>query len=121
MKRRVLVVDDDPDLRDTLAEVLANAGYHVETAATGAIALDLLERAVALPYLILLDMMMPVMDGWAFSEAKRKVPALARIPVIVFSAHADLTDAANDVHAVSALKKPLGAKPLLDAIASRVR
>ncbi len=120
MNRRVLVVDDDPDLRETVADVLTRAGYRVATASNGAVALEMLKAGDALPDLILLDMMMPVMDGWAFSEEKRKLPELAGIPVIVFSAHADISDAASRVNAVSSLRKPLRAKPLLAAVASQV-
>ena len=120
MTARVLVVDADPDLRETVADLLAGAGYQVETAENGAIALDLLARSTELPDLILLDMMMPVMDGWDFSEEKRKVSELADIPVIVFSAHADIAEAARAVHAVASLRKPLRLKTLLDAIASHL-
>jgi CheY-like chemotaxis protein len=82
---RILVVEDDPSIREALAELLTEEGYAVASAANGAEALALLELE-APPSLILLDLMMPVMDGWAFRSAQRRDPRLSRIPVLVLSA-----------------------------------
>jgi CheY-like chemotaxis protein len=82
---RILVVEDDHAIRESIAELLADEGYAVACAANGAEALDLL-MADAAPSLILLDLMMPVMDGWAFRSAQRQDPRFAGIPVLVLSA-----------------------------------
>ena len=116
----VLIVDDDDDLRETVADLLVSAGYRVNTADNGQSALEWLDHALALPDLILLDLMMPVMDGWAFGEAKRRRPRLANIPVIVFSANADIADSVNAVGAVAILAKPLHARALLDEISRQL-
>jgi len=82
---RILVVEDDPAIRQTVAEVLADEGFDVACAVNGADALAHLAAAAA-PDLILLDLSMPVMDGWAFRSAQRSDPRLARIPTVVVSA-----------------------------------
>jgi CheY-like chemotaxis protein len=87
-ERRVLVVDDDPGIRRMVSLVLAGEGYDVRTAEDGRQALDLL--ASWHPAVILLDLMMPVMDGWTFLVAQQADPVLAPIPVIVMSASGDL-------------------------------
>jgi CheY-like chemotaxis protein len=85
----VLVVDDDTDIRETLADLLIDEGYQVEQAENGKQALDWLERpGQAQPRLILLDLMMPVMSGLQFHEALLARPALASIPVVFLSADA---------------------------------
>jgi CheY-like chemotaxis protein len=81
---RVLIVEDDRDIRETLVELLASAGYETAQAANGRDALDAARHAR--PQLIVLDLMMPVMDGWQFRSEQRRDPALAPIPVIVISA-----------------------------------
>jgi CheY-like chemotaxis protein len=81
----VLVVEDEPDIRDAIAEALSAEGYSVRLAAHGREALDGLRRGTTAD-VIVLDMMMPVMDGWQFLVAKQADPALAMIPVIVTSA-----------------------------------
>jgi two-component system, chemotaxis family, chemotaxis protein CheY len=80
----VLVVDDDYDIRELIAEALVLDGYRVRTARNGKVALE--QAWVDPPDLIVLDLMMPVMNGWQFLEALRGVPRLATIPVIVVSA-----------------------------------
>jgi DNA-binding response OmpR family regulator len=82
---RLLVVDDEPDIRDAVAEALHDEGFEVETARDGRQAL---EKAAARTGLsaILLDLMMPGMNGWQFRERQRLDPALAGIPVIIVSA-----------------------------------
>lgn len=83
--RTVLIVDDDLDLRNTLREVLEDQGYKVETAINGREALDHLRRG-RLPRVVVLDLMMPVMDGWQLIEEMKQDPKLARLPVLVISA-----------------------------------
>jgi CheY-like chemotaxis protein len=94
--KRVLVVDDDDDIRAILVELLVGEGYWAVAAADGEQALRIASRFP--PDVILLDLMMPVMSGWQFRAAQRKDPALADIPVIVVSAFAnDLDDVAGFV------------------------
>lgn len=81
---RILVVDDDPDLRRSLAEVLEEEGFEVSCARNGEEALRALEGSP--PSAILLDLTMPVMDGWAFRARQRSDERLAHIPTVVISA-----------------------------------
>jgi len=83
--RKILLVDDDPDIRDALANILHGEGYQVCCLANGVEALALL-RTAARPDAIILDMMMPEMDGWEFSEELRAHPELGAPPVIYVSA-----------------------------------
>jgi CheY-like chemotaxis protein len=80
----ILVIDDDDDIRDTLAEVLEEIGYSVATASQGSEALELLQEVT--PQVILLDLNMPVMSGAEFRAAQRRDPALREIPTIVMTA-----------------------------------
>jgi CheY-like chemotaxis protein len=82
---RILVVEDDTDLRRSLAEVLEDEGCAVDCARDGAEALAHLERSEA-PGAILLDLSMPGMDGWTFRSRQRSDPRLSRIPTVVISA-----------------------------------
>ena len=81
----VFVVEDDADTREMLCRFLELEGYHVESAVNGQQALERL-HAGAHPSVILLDLMMPVMDGWQFRHAQAQDAALSTIPVIVVSA-----------------------------------
>ena len=89
MEHVVLVVDDDRDIRDSLIELLERYGYRAAGAANGREALAVLEASPHLPCLILLDLMMPVLDGRGFREEQRKHAAWRTIPVIVISAYSD--------------------------------
>jgi CheY-like chemotaxis protein len=82
----LLVVDDDPAIRETLADILHDEGYVVMTAANGQDALSRLRASGATPCVILLDLMMPVMSGPEFYDEMQHDPSLASIPVIVISA-----------------------------------
>ena len=86
------VVDDDPDMREALRLVLELRGYSVEEAADGQRALELL-RSNPGCCLILLDLMMPGMNGWQFRKAQQEAPELAAIPVVVLSAMRDVCTA----------------------------
>ena len=83
------MVDDDTDLREALEEVLRDAGYTVLGAGNGLQALEVLRKEPVTPSLVLLDMMMPVMDGATFGRQMRQVEAWSDIPVLVFSASAN--------------------------------
>lgn len=113
---RVLIIEDDDDIRETLFEVLEDNGFEPSAAANGAEALALLRSAAAKPNVILLDMMMPVLDGWGFRSAQLADPALSEIPVIVLTAHASIEETARTLGATGFLRKPVRLDPLLDAI-----
>ena len=109
--KRILVVDDDHDIRESLAEVLGELGYDVAIAGNGREALDELGRAPTAA--VLLDLMMPVMDGWQFRDAQRRTPALAAVPVIVISADGNVATSAASLQARAFLRKPIHINDLL--------
>ncbi|HZY02629.1 MAG TPA: response regulator [Anaeromyxobacteraceae bacterium] len=81
----ILVVDDDDDFRETLAEVLAEAGYPVQQAGNGEAALH--KVAEEAPGIVLLDLKMPVLDGWGVMERMRAEPRSAAVPILILSAY----------------------------------
>jgi two-component system response regulator CpxR len=107
--RPVLIVDDDPDIRDTLRFVLEDAGYPVYSAENGRDALKVLDTVPRPPGLILLDLMMPVMSGDELLRALKQVRALADIPVTVVTA----SGASQPPLASGLLKKPVDLDALL--------
>jgi CheY-like chemotaxis protein len=113
----VLVVDDDGDVRDVLREVLEENGYLVRTAGDGREALAVLRREPRTS-LILLDVMMPVMDGWEFRAEQVQDAAIADIPVVVITAVGDADEKAKAMAAAGALRKPVRLKDLLAAVAA---
>jgi len=116
MPHRVLVVDDDTEIRDSLMEVLRDHGYEVLGASNGRDALDKLQGAgESLPCMIFLDLMMPVMDGAAFREEQLRQPELAAIPVVVISAYRDLADKVKAMQLSEHLGKPLRLDDLIAA------
>jgi len=109
---RILVVDDDDTLRDTLAELLELEGYTVQTAADGAHALFLTMRDA--PELVLLDLRMPLLDGWGFKrELQRRG---LDVPIVVMTAGEDASSAADELGADEAVGKPFQIVELLTAI-----
>ena len=111
----VLIVEDDTDLRETLADLLQAEGYRTAEAANGREALTRLRQA-GLPCLILLDLMMPVMNGWEFREALRQDAALASIPVAILTGVRNSTDQAAALDAVGYFQKPLDFDALLATV-----
>src|SRR5262249_26330672 len=85
-EHHILLVEDDGDTRDGITPVLEGVGYKVESVTNGQEALDQLRTSTAPPCLILLDLMMPVMDGWQFRDEQQRDPFLSSIPVVVVSA-----------------------------------
>ena len=114
----VLIVEDDEDLRDMMAQMLTIEGFQTATAANGREALEYLHHT-SKPNLILLDLMMPVMDGWEFRRQQKADPAIAPVPVIVLSA-LDPSRAAG-VDAAAFLKKPLDFDRLLELVRAHCR
>lgn len=104
---KVLVVEDDEDLRDGLAYLIERQGHRVVTAHNGVDALARLESMRAPPCLIILDLMMPDMDGWAFRRELLARPELSGIPVLLVSGVADIDEVAQTLKAVDYLKKPV--------------
>lgn len=112
----ILVVDDHYEIRVALAELLEDEGYQVITAAHGQEALTLLRRGTVRPALIVLDVMMPVMDGWTFREIQASDPALQAIPVVVISAISNVQPPRHPVPAAAYLPKPLNFALLLETV-----
>ena len=110
-KHPVIIVEDDDDIRDTFREVLEAEGYHVLTAANGKVALDLLEDMEETPCLVLLDLMMPVMNGWQLMATLKSRRGFRRIPVVVVSAAPSHTTGAARV-----IRKPIDVDDLLETV-----
>lgn len=113
---QVLVVEDDPDVRASLEEVLEDADYTPISAANGRDALERLRACEPKPCLILLDMMMPVMDGREFRSLQQDDPELAGIPVVLLTADARLDQTAEALKPAAALRKPVNLDALLAAV-----
>ncbi len=114
---RILLVEDDDALREVLAEVLADEGYEVDCAANGREALEHLRGSVPSPDAILLDLVMPVMDGWAFRDAQRRSQRLAVIPTLVLSAsYPPDSPRMRSLGAQAVLSKPVSMERLIGAL-----
>ncbi len=111
-ERMVMVVEDDAAIREVVVEILALEGFSPIAARNGAEALARLRRDRLAPELILLDLMMPVMDGWQFRSEQLRDPALARIPVVLMSASEP-----DGLVADARVTKPFEVTALLAAIA----
>ena len=109
----ILVVDDDGGIRHLLTVFLTHKGYSAVGVANGAEALHYLQHSHTRPQLILLDLMMPVMDGAAFRRQQQQTPEFAAIPVVVLSATADLQEQAPTLRAAAYLPKPIDLDTLL--------
>jgi CheY-like chemotaxis protein len=115
--RGILLVEDDADIRQTLGEVLEEEGYRVTVAADGFEALERL-KARPLPNLIILDLMMPGMDGVQFRAEQIKLDECAAIPLVILSADSRTHDVARDLGARVCLRKPVDLGELLDVVES---
>ncbi len=114
-----MIVEDDPDIREVLSQVLEFEGYSVCGAENGSDALDIL-RAGTKPNLIILDLMMPVMDGWQFRAEQKQDPGWAAIPVVILSADGNVYQKAATIGAVGYLKKPVELETLIDTVSRAV-
>lgn len=112
----ILLIEDDESIREITKELLETEGYKTVVAANGQIALDILNACTNgdLPKVILLDLMMPVMDGWQFMEQKRLNDKLSNIPVVAFSALEErkISSARTD----DVIRKPIHPEMMLKVI-----
>lgn len=111
---RILVVEDDANLRETLAEILADDGHEVRVATDGAAALETLGGWT--PEVIVLDLMMPRMDGFAFRARQRDASAHAPAKILVVSAARDVESAADELDADAWLVKPFGLEDVVTSV-----
>jgi CheY-like chemotaxis protein len=112
----ILVVEDDPDIRESVVEILEDEGHRVTSAGDGREALDLLQSASPAPDLILLDLMMPIMSGYQFREEQLKLPAFASIPVLIVTADVNARVKVESLQVAGFVQKPLKIQPLLDLV-----
>ena len=117
--RTVLIVDDDYPLREALRGIMEEEGFRPLVACNGAEALEIIRREGP-PFLILLDLMMPVMDGWQFQAALENSPELLKVPVIIISDHVQSRVIAGARGIRFFVKKPVAVPELL-AYVSRYR
>ena len=99
----VMVIEDDHDVRVSLRSILEDEGFEVITATNGRDAISVLRSHTLLPGLILLDLRMPIMDGWAFASVLKSDPVLAAVPVVVITADTR----SPPVNVIEVLQKPL--------------
>ncbi len=118
MAGRILIIEDEENIQSLVEEVLSEEGYDVVVAEHGAAALALLDKWT--PDVILLDMWMPIMDGWQFAQAYRQTSG-TRAPIVVMSAVLDAGDQPVEIEADSFLAKPLDLDELLDIVGQYTR
>ena len=117
-EHRVLVIDDDDNLRYLLQLIFEDAGYAVEAARDGELALAQLRAAPAQPCVILLDLNMPTMTGWEFRAEQQQDASIAQIPVIVMSADRSVEQDPPSLAAARYFRKPFHFPELLAAVAA---
>ena len=110
---RLLIVDDDPELRQSAVDALSDAGYDTAVAGNGWEALAA-TQGPQVPQLILLDLMMPDMNGWQFREAQQRDARIRDIPLVVITASRDLVN--HPIDADGVLLKPFGLNDLLGQV-----
>jgi CheY-like chemotaxis protein len=109
----ILIVEDDQDIRDILELTLKVEGYEVLTAINGAEAFKVLSDS-PMPCLILLDLMMPVMDGWTFAQKIENDPSLADIPIVLVTAYSEKAKSVK--RALRIIPKPINFDDLISTV-----
>jgi len=112
----VLLVDDESDLRESIAELLQFEGYQVAEVSNGQEALDFLRKFAPPPCLVLLDMMMPVMGGKEFRRAQLSDPKIAKIPIAVMTAGRLTSEVIQELAPQELIKKPINLEAFLETI-----
>ena len=118
--KQILVVDDDTDIREVLTDTLTDEGFPADAVSNGQEALEILRGSPPHPRVILLDLMMPVMDGLSFLKVREADPEIATIPVIVLTAAGRGRDLLGAYDVRACLAKPFALTSLLTAIAACV-
>ncbi len=113
----ILIVDDDADIRLALSQALQFEGYRTTTAVNGAEALKQMRQG-GRPCLILLDLMMPVMNGWEFRVEQQQDPELAAIPVVILTGDGRIRQKQESLRVTDGLRKPVELESLLSMVAS---
>lgn len=119
LEKSVLVIEDDEDVRSVICDVLEDSGYIATGARNGQQAIEMLESGLR-PQLIVLDLTMPIMDGWSFRHWQLRESAVASIPVLLLSAIRNLGAEADELAPVGVIEKPVDLDALLDAVARHV-
>lgn len=109
--KNILVIEDDQAIRDSIKMALEFEGYNVFTAANGKEGIEVLQK-MPRPCIILLDLMMPIMNGWDFVDTVEKDMVLATIPVVVVSAYSE----GREIKASGIIKKPVDLNALLNLV-----
>jgi CheY-like chemotaxis protein len=112
----VMLVEDDDETREALATILEDARYRVLRAANGAAAWSLLKEQGAVCDIILLDLMMPVMNGWDFRRKQKDNPEFSSIPVVLMSAGGNIASSCADLETSDYIAKPVEVEELLNKI-----
>lgn len=115
MAKNILVVEDDTSIRELLVELLESEGYTVSSAINGLEGLKLLQQK-SRPDLILIDLMMPVMDGYTFRTEQLKNPLWAQIPTVVMSAEANAKEKMKNFNITAFLSKPVELDTILKTV-----
>lgn len=111
--KSILVVEDEPALRQTLKDVLEIQGYRVYLAANGKEGIEQLQKIAPEPCVILLDLMMPIMSGWDFLDHQRTNPLFQNIPIVICSAY---EESAKAIRPAAYVPKPVKLDQLLGAV-----
>jgi CheY-like chemotaxis protein len=118
--KKILIVEDDECIREALLDLLEGEGYQISVAANGQIGLDFLRQTEELPSLILLDLTMPVKDGFTFREEQLGDERINKVPVLVMSADPNMLLKKDRLKANIYMKKPLELSQMLRSIAELV-
>ena len=117
---RILIVEDDEAIAEAIVSLLEDEGYEAMSVSDGRAALEKLRNGER-PCLILLDISMPVMNGWRFREEQLKDAALAPIPIVVCTADGRAEDKARSIGAAGWLQKPIDPERLLEVVGTHCR
>jgi CheY-like chemotaxis protein len=116
MSKKIFIIEDDKSIRENLQELLETAGYSVETASNGREALNKLSVSSQLPSLIILDLMMPIMDGYQFRKEQEIDPKLSLIPVVITTAGGNIESKVFRLGAKAYFKKPFDIDDVLNTV-----
>jgi two-component system chemotaxis response regulator CheY len=114
--KSIFVIEDDPDIRDSIIEVLRVGGFSAEGASTSREAIRQLRSLTKKPQLILLDLRLPGEDGFQFREEQMRDQTISEIPIVLLSADAKLEEKGDQLGAVGHLRKPVDIDELLDTV-----